>query len=571
MGIDITRFTPEQRSRYIEVLKTFPLFAKEFFDKTLRDWQQTVVATNAKRFALRVARRGGKTELVCMMVLWLCFTNGKVIDPTRKQRYKVIVMAPLETHLNDIYQNMLTLINTSKDFQESIEKPAKAPAFLRFKNGAVIQFLTAGTKSGMAAMGIRGKWGDLIWVEEADYCTDDDMTSALAILGQSDDIRFIMTSTPSGKRGIYYETCVDPEPRGFKSFHYNCWEAIPDWNEERDRQIRMLIGPVRYEHEQLADFGSESFAVFKKEKIDTAKNRHTPWYTHSPKSHPNYGYLMSKLDSKEHPIVIGVDWDKYHAATQIVVVQFERYDDKDYYMRVIARHEIPIGEYTLHNATKKIVMLNDFYQPDYIYCDRGYGEGQIENLKVVGLENPETKLHDKVIGVHFGQSVDILDPHTRVRSSTPIKPLMVNRLTQMFDDEVLILSPHDHFMTLELNEYRVKRMSQNGQPIFSSKNEHAIDALMLAVYGITEHFLNMGKVESYAEMQPISNILKRVPENKTSPLQKRNTNIDYEPPPPGFIPSNQYGLRGGGFDSFNPTVSRFGGSGIRRRSFTRGS
>ena len=264
MGIDVTQLTPEQRSKYIHILKTFPLFVKEFFNKELRRWQEEVVDSDAKRFALRVSRRGGKTELACMLILWLCFTNGKTLDPKRIKPYKVLIMAPLETHLNDIYQTMLDLIGLSKDFRESlVGKPTKSATELTFKNRAKIKFLTAGTKSGMAAMGIRGKEGDLIWIDEADYCTDDDMTSALAILSQSDKIRFIITSTPSGKRGMYYQICTDPIPRGFQSFHYNCWQAIPDYEEARDRQMRALLGPVRYEHEQLAEFGSESFSVFK--------------------------------------------------------------------------------------------------------------------------------------------------------------------------------------------------------------------------------------------------------------------------------------------------------------------
>lgn len=570
MGIDVTQLTPEQRSKYIHILKTFPLFVKEFFNKELRRWQEEVVDSDAKRFALRVSRRGGKTELACMLILWLCFTNGKTLDPKRIKPYKVLIMAPLETHLNDIYQTMLDLIGLSKDFRESlVGKPTKSATELTFKNRAKIKFLTAGTKSGMAAMGIRGKEGDLIWIDEADYCTDDDMTSALAILSQSDKIRFIITSTPSGKRGMYYQICTDPIPRGFQSFHYNCWQAIPDYEEARDRQMRALLGPVRYEHEQLAEFGSESFSVFKKDKIDAARERDIHWYTHSYRSHPTYGYLMTGVRNKQHPIVIGVDWDKYYAATQIVVAQFERLTDKDYYIRVIARHEIPIGEYTLHNATKKLVELNELYHPDYIYCDRGYGEGQIESLKVVGLENPETGLHEKVIGIHFSQTVDVRDPHTKITVKDPIKPLMVNRLTQMFDDDAIILNPNDHFFSLELMEYQVKRISQHGYPIYTSKNEHAIDALMLAVYGITEHFLDMGNIESYAEMLPIENIMKRMPlasQNKSILPQKFTA--DYEPPPPGYVPSNTYGLRGGG--NSNIVTPRFGGSGFSRRPFTRG-
>lgn len=38
------------------------------------------------------------------------------------------------------------------------------------------------------------------------------------------------------------------------------------------------------------------------------------------------------------------------------------------------RIEVPRGEYTLDNAVKKIIEVNDIYNPRWIFIDRGYGE-----------------------------------------------------------------------------------------------------------------------------------------------------------------------------------------------------
>lgn len=42
--------------------------------------------------------------------------------------------------------------------------------------------------------------------------------------------------------------------------------------------------------------------------------------------------------------------------------------------RTCYRAEIPRGEFTLDNAVKKIIALNEIYDPQFIYVDRGFGK-----------------------------------------------------------------------------------------------------------------------------------------------------------------------------------------------------
>ena len=57
---------------------------------------------------------------------------------------------------------------------------------------------------------------------------------------------------------------------------------------------------------------------------------------------------------------------------------------------------------------------------------------------------------------------------------------MVNQLTISFERNRIILSPYDHVLYDQLIKYEVKKVNQYGEAIYSSEDEHFIDALGLA-------------------------------------------------------------------------------------------
>lgn len=69
-----------------------------------------------------------------------------------------------------------------------------------------------------------------------------------------------------------------------------------------------------------------------------------------------------------------------------------------------------------------------------------------------------------------------------------MKPFMVNQLSVSFDRERIVLSPFDIILHKQLVDYAVERVSQSGIPIYSSKNEHYVDALGLAHLGFVLEF-----------------------------------------------------------------------------------
>ena len=229
-----------------------------------------------------------------------------------------------------------------------------------------------------------------------------------------------------------------------------------------------------------AEWGEETIGVFQKRFIDLAK-------TVNPDAH----YVEGSRNPARR--VAGVDFDKYGEASQIVVLEY-RHDFvtpegvRSPKFQVVHRSEIPKSEFTLDNTVKRIIELNERFHLDFIYCDRGYGEYQIETLHKYGMQHPKTQLQHKVKGISFSSSIDLRDPFTKQIDKKPIKAFMVSQTSVLLEREQLILNPHDQTLWKQMEDYQVIRVTTSGQPVYTSENEHALDALMLSILGFSTEF-----------------------------------------------------------------------------------
>ena len=115
-------------------------------------------------------------------------------------------------------------------------------------------------------------------------------------------------------------------------------------------------------------------------------------------------------------------------------------------------------------------------------------EYQIERLHILGDEDPSSGLKTKVKRWQFSQAIDVEDTITREIHKEPMKPFMVNQLVLCFERDRMIMSPFDNILFNQLQDYEMVRMSQNGSPIFTSENEHYVDALGLAYLAMVLEF-----------------------------------------------------------------------------------
>lgn len=133
-------------------------------------------------------------------------------------------------------------------------------------------------------------------------------------------IGIMVASTPTGRRGMFYKICTDAklnqdvrlkgddpqsgyydlstydrkEASGWKEFYYPTM-VNPEWDTKMEKELKGMYSEVAYEHEVLAEFGTEMVGVFNKDYIDEASED---------------AYKLVTQPTIDAPIAIGVDWDK---------------------------------------------------------------------------------------------------------------------------------------------------------------------------------------------------------------------------------------------------------------------
>ena len=113
---------------------------------------------------------------------------------------------------------------------------------------------------------------------------------------------------------------------------------------------------------------------------------------------------------------------------------------------------------------------------------------QLERLHLYGERHPNTGLKNKVVGYQFKQLIDVPNPVRKTFTKEPLKPFMVNALAKVFEDGKMILSPFDDVLHKQLVDYCVDHVTQSGIPVYTSKNEHFVDALGLAYLAMVLKF-----------------------------------------------------------------------------------
>lgn len=505
----------------IEIMSDPVKWAAHHLGTAPRWYQAEILRHPHNRKVLRCGRRIGKTWTMCAHMLWVTFTcnGGKV-----PRGATCVVATPYDNQARLIFDQLKEFIDNNAALADSIVSMTRNPYIITFKNGSKIKLFTAGTRSGAEGGSLRGQKADWLYMDEVDYMTDKDFETIYAIsLEAPQRIGVMVASTPTGRRGMFYKLCTEQKFRNFphaeellegqKEEHrvmgpevsimydkdtgvYNNhdyrrdsakgWAEFyfptmvnPEWTPQLEQELRGMYTTVAYEHEVLAEFGTEMIGVFNKDFIDEAADS-------------KYAFQANpRLNS---PICIGVDWDKFGAATQIVVVQWNPFEtrrasDNAHFdpsipgrFQVINRIEIPKGEFTYDKAVDEICRLDAIYAPEFIFPDRGAGEYQIEMLR--------KRLGDKVKGVHLGSSHEVRDPHSREFDKKPIKPFMVSQTTLLLERGMLRI-PHtdiDETISRQMTNYTVVRISpKTGEPTYSSEDEHALDAMMLALLAfITE-------------------------------------------------------------------------------------
>jgi len=480
-----------EQQRQIHIAKDPVTWSKNFLQVDPRVYQIMILRHPSLRKVLRAGRRLGKTFTMAINLLHYSYTH---------KDGRCLVIAPMKTQVELIYQEILRIASKNDIVMNSITRKVTSPQFMiQFSNGSTIRFFTSGMRSGGKSDVARGQEAHLIILDEMDYMHADDLDALYAMLqktseDQADKV-LMGASTPTGRRERFWEWC---NSNRFREFWFPSY-CNPYFSKDQEDEFREQYSESGYRHEIEADWGEDSEGVYPRKYVDRAFV--SPSWQYNP-----------EITSARNFYTIGVDWDKYGAGTNIVVIEAcaDNYEEARFRnkTRVAYREEIARSEYTLTMAVDRIVELNSIFNPRHIYVDRGFGEVQVELLHKKGVEDPRSGLREKVKGISFGESIEVRDPYTKLPVKKEMKPFMVDNLRQYLEREAILIPESDEELYLQLISYVVVRTTQTGRPVFEAAGsvmDHAHDALMLALLAITQNYGELSRANYATNTETFSN------------------------------------------------------------------
>jgi replicative DNA helicase len=548
------------------------VFSKAVLGINPRWYQKKILRDKNLKKVARWGRRSGKTLGMVLYMIWRAF-----VQPDGKDE-RLLVIGPYGIQVDTIFDELRKLIQNSPILQASVTRSVQSPQRIEFGNGSMIIGLSAGSGSGKGASSIRGQGATYIFLDETDYLTEGDINSIMGMqLEDMESIGIWCSSTPTGQRKMFWEWCTyasktytvddkelwlqtkdidrcenyierdDNLANGWVQYHYPSW-VNPKWSDDMDKELKAMFSAQGYVHEVDADFGDATTGVYNKSKLDDSKYDYT------------YEEMRQRSPMPQRVRIIASDWDKYGAATEIVVSE---YDEENKKIRVIERAEIPSTEYTFDNAVKKIQELNNFWKPDKIYLDRGYGEYQVEVLK-------KSIGKDIVKGIAFNSKIEVLDPADNTIDKKETKHFMITQAQILLERDQLMFSAHDDLLVKQMENYQVVKRSSVGKPIYTSENEHAHDAFVLTVLAFNQEFPDITKLlekrRKATIMAKVNKRLESVKEklqfnndrNKTKKQRQLEKELEGEPEYVKHMKSIEYG-------NFRKSNNTWGSRGTQRR------
>jgi replicative DNA helicase len=415
------------------------------------------------------------SEVLVISILFNLFT---------KEKFNVELIAPYQSQVDLVFTRIVELIRSNTTLSNSIERSVKAPNYqIILKNDSKLIGFTAGTRSGQEAGAARGQNANMLVFDEADYLSPKDVDAALAVIINHPDATVWMSSTPTGRREKFYDTCQN---RLYREFNFPSM-INPNWDEALDRYYRSELTEDGWLHEIEAKFGNQEEGVYQVKYVEAAQD--------------NFEYGLQNLDPT-HIYTIGVDWNDVKVGTTIAVVG---YNPRTGMFSLVDKDIVSRAERTQLSACEKIAELNRIWNPVSIYVDSGYGQVQIEVLHDFGQQavmrqganSPDARLRNIVKEYDFGSSIEIHDLFTHQPVKKPAKPFLVENSVRRFENLTFKYPVSDKSYSDQLMGYIVERVSNTGRPVYKARNEnvgdHFLDAVNLALVAFTLEKGKFGK------------------------------------------------------------------------------
>lgn len=453
------------------------------------DYQRGPLMCVSPRKVYRFARRTGKSTILAIYILWYVFTSagGTLRDKDTgkiRKNIRVLVLAPQKTHIENIFDRMRALLTLAPQLSPYIGRDKRgSPQVISIitdkgvKGGNIISGFASGDSSGSKGLSARGQDADLVVLDEGAFVSDDVLTKVVhPILYTRPTTQFVVSSTPSGISGDYFESVCKTRP-DFAEFYVPA-TSRPDWDVV-EPQIKKDFGSNKeaWDQEVLALFTPAGIGVYREDLVTQAQADYE--YGSMPKN-PNFVYTF------------GVDWNKEHG-TEIVIVATLKGGNHNSY--TIWAENIPKKDFTSPSGIARILELNRIWTPNWIYVDAGGGDGgamlQHEGRRMVGKHPVDARLMNIVKTYDFGSKMELKGSGGEIRKVSS-KVFMVENSVRRFELSEIKYPRSDLTLTRQLNNYIVGKRTPAGVPVYEIKEpkwgDHRLDALNLALIAVRLEF-----------------------------------------------------------------------------------
>lgn len=513
---------PKERAQLLVQSTSDPVAWAElmfgFSDKTpawcLRPYQKEQLRCTSQRTVIREGRRSGKTFAIALKLLYFIF--NKTVDKGNDSEGRkidgaplILIVTPFQSQLLNVFDELEKLLKRNKDLSDAVVTSSaeslyvKTPFFrMEFANKGEIKGFVSGIgtkKDGSGGGTMRGQSAHIIYLDEMDMIPEDTLDKAIMPILLSDttgDTCFIATSTPIGKRGRFYQMCLN-DPR-FKE-DYLPSTVLPQW--EKIKQLLLSQGTTKesIQTEYMAAFVDGEYGVFK----PTYTNRSRKDYTYEDTANISWWKKnFNNVDTKEFIRCLGIDWNK-NAGSEFVITTYMPSQHKYVLTECI---NIPHGEFSGQRWIEEIVRLNYKWAPDYIYADEGYGETITEYLKLLShqiaakpqktAQDMQTVLiKDRLRVINFSSNLTMRDPIEGKEFHKQAKHFIVEAAKSILEDNgskgegIFWMPVSEKQLFDEMSHYVIlRRSASSNKPVYGSDSptiaDHRLDAWMLSVGGI---------------------------------------------------------------------------------------
>lgn len=191
--------------------------------------------------------------------LWHVFT---------RRNFRHLFVTPYENQVRLLFDRMKELIFGSPLLKNRVVRSISSPYRIELDNNSMILGFTTGANTGNGGASLRGQRADWVSMDEQDYMNDSDFDNVTALAAERPNIGITCSSTPTGKRSRFWQICTAPK-LGY-SLHYHPSTHNPNWNEKMEAEFRSQLSETGYQHEVMAEFGTEDAGVFNKLCVDRA-------------------------------------------------------------------------------------------------------------------------------------------------------------------------------------------------------------------------------------------------------------------------------------------------------------